>query len=117
IGGLSGGLIAALTIVILLSNNIISIGDSPAEETNQSDSSSSDTEQVISTNVSDEDNIDISVDEATKAVVGVSRLQEQIYGNQIRKQEQAPVLFTKMKMIKPMLLQITMLSLEQKMYK
>ena len=75
IGGLSGGLIAALTIVILLSNNIISIGDSPAEETNQSDSSSSDTEQVISTNVSDEDNIDFSVDEATKAVVGVSRLQ------------------------------------------
>src|SRR5699024_2482678 len=75
IGGLSGGLIAALTIVILLSSDIVSIGESPAEETSQSDSSS-DTEEVISTNVSDDDNIDFSVDEATKAVVGVSRLQK-----------------------------------------
>src|SRR5699024_10860850 len=75
IGGLSGGLIAALTIVILLSSDIVSIGESPAEETSQSDSSS-DTEEVISTNVSDDDNIDFSVDEATKAVVDVSRLQK-----------------------------------------
>lgn len=74
IGGLSGGLIAALTVLILLSNNMIPTGETGETQTHSSEPSQSD--EVVSTNVSDDEPIDFSVDDATKAVVGVSRLQQ-----------------------------------------
>lgn len=74
IGGLSGSIITALTIIILLTNNVISFGDQTEEQAKTNDKT--DSTQVAST-VSDEDSVGSSIGEASKAVVGVSRLQQQ----------------------------------------
>lgn len=74
IGGLTGGIIATLTVLLLFSNQIISFDDtapaSQSESAQQSDS------RPVSINVSDDDNLSTDVEETSKAIVGVSRLQK-----------------------------------------
>ncbi|MBU5467536.1 S1C family serine protease [Virgibacillus sp. MSJ-26] len=73
IGGLTGGIIATLTVLLLFSNQIISFDDSaPASQSEQQSDS-----QPVSINVSDDDDLSTDVEETSKAVVGVSRLQKE----------------------------------------
>lgn len=73
IGGIAGGLIAALTVILLFSNQIISFDDNSAD---QSETPQQSDNEAVSINVSDEDDLAVDVEETTKAVVGVSRLQK-----------------------------------------
>src|SRR5699024_5487567 len=70
IGGLTGGIIATLTVLLLFSNQIISFDD--AAPASQSESAQQSDSQPVSINVSDEDDLSTDVEETSKAVVGVS---------------------------------------------
>lgn len=75
IGGVSGGLIACITVLVLISNQIISVGE-PTDDTTTSESEQTESEQVISSQVSDDSEVNSSIEETTQAVVGVSSLQQ-----------------------------------------
>lgn len=74
IGGISGSVITALTLIVLLTNNIISFGDQPNEQATSNQSADSTT---VASQVADNDIVGETVGDASKAVVGVSRLQQQ----------------------------------------
>src|SRR5690625_4138524 len=74
IGGVAGAIIATLTVVLLFTNQIISFDDSSSSQ--QEPSSQGANDQPVSINVSDEGDLSSDVEETSKAVVGVSRLQK-----------------------------------------
>ncbi|HLS07905.1 S1C family serine protease [Lentibacillus sp.] len=78
LSGIAGGLISAIIVVLLFTTNIIPNNDSStSSETGSSDNNqSSQTPEVTETIASDNADVASSMDEASKAVVGVTRMQQ-----------------------------------------
>src|SRR5699024_2664161 len=78
LSGIAGCLISAIIVVLLFTTNIIPNNDSStSSETGSSDNNqSSQTPEVTETIASDNTDVASSMDEASKAVVGVTRMQQ-----------------------------------------
>ncbi|WP_010529366.1 S1C family serine protease [Lentibacillus jeotgali] len=87
LSGLAGGLISAIIVVLLFTTNIIpnidnnTSSDDGSSENNQS----SETPEVTETIASDSANVASTMDEASKAVVGVTRMNQQSIWEQSEK--------------------------------
>lgn len=74
IGGVSGSVITALMLIVLFTNNVISLGEQSNEQATSNQSVDSTT---VASQVADDDIVGETVGDASKAVVGVSRLQQE----------------------------------------
>ncbi|WP_084157421.1 S1C family serine protease [Oceanobacillus manasiensis] len=76
LGGISGGIVSVALIIALIMTNIIPINTTSSASEGDGNSSSS-TPDIVQTLASDEATLSSSIEETSKAVVGVSNMQQQ----------------------------------------
>src|SRR5690625_6064046 len=75
LNGMFGGIISAIVIIVLLANNIITIGD--GETVSNASTTKSVNTTPISTLITEDDQNPASIDKVSQAIVGVVNLQQQ----------------------------------------
>ncbi|WP_404457489.1 S1C family serine protease [Oceanobacillus kapialis] len=78
LGGLSGGIVSVAVIIALVMTNVIPINmDASSSAANDNGNSSSASPDIVETLASEDASMSSSIEETTKAVVGVSNMQQQ----------------------------------------